>query len=277
MTKPSLSATQKWMQQILVSPLAFETDPNSYLPDSFKNDVEKLIKPNSRLSANERLQIYQTGYLARLRDCMEKQFSVLQMALGKELFQAFVDDYLQKYPSQSYTLSELGHRFAQYLEETRPDKELAPEERETWPDFMIELVRFEYKITRIFDADFSTTFEYALLKTPSEQLRLVEALELFAFKFPISQYYQQAIKGKSPAIPTPLPTYVALARTKDFRIGLFELNRGQYIFLNLWKMHGQFAPTLKAFIEQTGIDQKAFQEVWPKWKEYFTESLLLST
>ena len=141
MEKPSLSATQKWMQQILVSPLSFETDPNDFLPESFQNDVEKLIKPNSRLSGKERLQIYQTGYLARLRDCMEKQFVALKYALGDELFQAFSDDYLQRYPSESYTLSNLGNRFALFLEETRPDKDLTPEERETWPDFLIELVQ----------------------------------------------------------------------------------------------------------------------------------------
>lgn len=276
MEKPSLSATQKWMQQILVSPLSFETNPNDFLPKALQNDVEKLIKPNSRLSGKERLQIYQTGYLVRLRDCMAKQFVVLKYALGDELFQAFSDDYLQRYPSESYTLSNLGNRFAQFLQETRPDKNLPAEERETWPDFMIELVKLEYKITQIFDADFSAAFEYAVADTPDEQLRLVEAIELFSFKFPISQYYQKAVKGKVPVIPEPFPTYLAITRTKDFRIGLFELNRGQYIFLNLWKKHRLFVPTLSAFLEETGINHKDFQEVWPKWKGYFIDSLLFS-
>ena len=107
----SLKEIQQWMQQALLSPYSTQNP-----------STEQVICSSERLSAQQHLAIYQRSYVARLRECMAKQFEALQYALGKELFQQFVDQYLQTYPSKSYTLIHLGKYFADFLEETRPDK-----------------------------------------------------------------------------------------------------------------------------------------------------------
>lgn len=275
--KLSLSNTQKWMQQILVSPLSFDTDPSSFLPEDLKDDLEKIIAPNSRLGGKQRLEIYQTSYLARLRDCMEKQFTALKYALGNDLFQAFADDYLQKYPSQSYTLNDLGNRLAQFLQETRPDKDAPLNEKEDWPDFMIELAQYEYAINQTFDASFATDFEYATLKSPDHKLELVDSLQLFSFRFPVNQYYQSVVKNKPVELPLPSPTCTAILRKKNFQIGLIDLNPSQYHFLTFWLASGSFEKAKMNLKELSNDIESQFEKIWPLWKKYWIESGFLKT
>ena len=149
--KLPLKSLQNWMQSVLINPLGSTQDaPFTKLPPEYQNgNLEDIINPSKKQSARQRLAIYQRSYLARLRDCMANQFPVLEYALGEELFQLFADQYLQLYPSQSYTLMDLGERFSDFLERTRPDAD--QEEKEKWPDFMIELAQFEYTMLSIFD------------------------------------------------------------------------------------------------------------------------------
>ena len=121
------------MQSILISPEINFANAKDFINDS------------SRLSAEIHLSIYRQSYIARLRECMKNQFSALAFALGEELFQMFADQYLESYPSGSYTLNNLGKNFPAFLEETRPDAE--SEEKESWIDFIIELAKFEYSLS----------------------------------------------------------------------------------------------------------------------------------
>ncbi len=271
----SLQATQKWMQQILISPLTFDTDPSFFLPTEYRDDLEKIIAPNKRLSGKQRLEIYQNSYLARLRDCMEKQFTALKHALGSEIFQAFADDYLQRYPSTSYTLNTLGDRLAQFLNETRPDRDLPDDKKEEWPGFIIELVKFEFAINKIFDAILNSDFEYATPKTPDYELDLVDSLKLFSFQFPVNQYYQDILKGNSPQLPLSKPTFTAILRKKSFQIGLLDLNHSQYQFLVHWIVSGSFEDAKSAIINSTGDNHGRFNQIWPSWKKFFIENRFL--
>lgn len=94
----------------------------------------------------------------------------LEYALGEELFRAFADEYLHRYPSESYNLANLGDRFATYLAETRPDRD--EEVKEEWPDFMIELATFENAINKIFEEKVDQDDEVATRETEEENLSL---------------------------------------------------------------------------------------------------------
>jgi len=178
-----LKTLQEWMQKVLVNPFGTQDAPFKLLPDTFQEDIEKIITPSSRLSARARLAIYQRGYLARLRQCMQEQFSALNYALGDKLFHAFADQYLQVYPSRSYTLGDLGNHFIKYLQETRPDRDAPLDQKEDWPDFMIELVQLELAINSIFDREVAAIFP-PTQKINDNQLTLNPCLEIFAFQFP---------------------------------------------------------------------------------------------
>ena len=174
-----LAEIQKWMQSMLINP---------YQKKSEKETVDEMVESSNRLNAKDHLAIYQRSYVARLRDCMNKQFSALAYALGEDLFRAFADEYLQLYPSTSYNLINLGEKFPQFLEETRPDKE--QEIKEDWPDFMIELAQFEYAINIVFEEKAEESYQLATEETPENQLLLIPVLYAFHFQHPIRMHLQ---------------------------------------------------------------------------------------
>jgi hypothetical protein len=223
--------------------------------------VEEVIKPSSRLPARHHLAIYQQGYTARLRDCLAKQFTALEYALSPELFQAFADEYLRKYPSESYSLANLGDRFMTYLEDTRPDRDEPI--KEDWPDFMIELARFEWLINHLFNADVDHDGPLAIM-TPVEQLALVPGIRLLATKFPVRWFYQAVAKGEQPELPGPAASYYAILR-RDYKLAFFDLHQEQYLLLQALADGQALSQAFRSLSQKYGYALEGLAEVWPVW------------
>ena len=105
-----LPGLQRWMLDALFAPERADADV-----------VATTLLPGPRLPAAACLAIYQRSYILRLRKCLEEQFPACRHALGAGLFADFADEYLRACPSDSYTLHELGRRFPQWLQDSRPD------------------------------------------------------------------------------------------------------------------------------------------------------------
>jgi hypothetical protein len=109
-----------------------------------KDFAAKFIKPNDRLSSFERLEIYNRCYWFRVLDCLYDDYPGLLAILGNRKFLKLANVYLERYPSESLTLRNLGSRFEQFvLEEpqwTFPDQEMA-----------LDMVRFEWAQVIAFD------------------------------------------------------------------------------------------------------------------------------
>ncbi|MEM6686628.1 MAG: DNA-binding domain-containing protein, partial [Bacteroidota bacterium] len=211
----SFAEIQQWMQQQLMHP-------------QFSGDYETYVNSTSKLSAKQHVQIYQRSYIARLRDCMEAQFPALCYALGRPLFLQFADWYLLEYPSKSYTLGDLGQYFGQFLAETRPDKEAAV--KESWPDFMIELAKFEFLVNTSFDEKAAENHQIATPESDESRLQLVPVCYILQHNFPISEYYKAAVNERKPELPFAQESHCVLLR-RNYRLGLFELTPLQYHFL----------------------------------------------
>lgn len=252
------------MQQAIIGPSSVEQrSPQVFLPKDWQGrNLDTIIKPSSKLSSRQHLNIYQQSYILRLRACMANQFKALEFALGEMLFEGFVDEYLQAYPSRSYTLTDLGAQFADFLEATRPDKE--QEEKEDWPDFMIELARFEYQINFLFDVP-EELFVPADFTTPDEALRLIPVFEVFAHQFPIRWYYSEFSQGNDPELPLPEPTFCLILR-KKLRLAFYDLTQEQYQFLRCLQQAGS-VETAKLEI----TDAKKRDEIWQDWKRRWIE------
>src|SRR5262245_34966742 len=119
------------MQSVIVHPggvragLESET-AQTYLPLNLKT-VEQLVPGSQLQTSAERLAIYANAYYARLIECLESEFPVFRQTVGEETFAEFAADYLQHYPSQSYSLGHLGEQFPKYLAETKPPNDLQSE------------------------------------------------------------------------------------------------------------------------------------------------------
>ena len=73
------------------------------------------IKPNSKLTSFQRLEIYNQQYWYRLIDSLREDFPGLQAYLGEEVFELVVTGYLETHKSSSYTLRNLGAGLANFL------------------------------------------------------------------------------------------------------------------------------------------------------------------
>jgi hypothetical protein len=65
------------------------------------------IKPNDRLTAVERLEIYGRSYWFRVLDSLYDDFPGLRAVLGQRVFHQLSRAYLADCPSQSFTLRNL--------------------------------------------------------------------------------------------------------------------------------------------------------------------------
>jgi Putative DNA-binding domain len=104
----------------------------------------EFIKPNDRLTSFERLEIYNRQYWFRVLDCMYDDYPGVRAIVGERKFTKLATAYLTKYPSDSYTLRDLGHRLEQFLRDepvwSVPRQELA-----------INMARFEWAQVVAFD------------------------------------------------------------------------------------------------------------------------------
>lgn len=264
-TPHRLGQLQRWMQAVVMHSegvldgIASE-DARRQI-DVLPANVEQIVTRSRALTAVERLAIYHNAYHARLLECLREEFPVLAQALGEETFDAFAVDYLQRYPSRSYTLGQLGVHFARYLAETRPTGE---EEGagETWPDFLIDLATLEWTFNEVFDGpgvedepllDGDRLRALPPGRWPEVRLVPVCCLRLLALRFPAHDYFTSVRREGMAAAPEPCDTFLAVTR-RDFVVRHYELSRPAYELLRALSAGTPVGPAVAAVAENAGPD-----------------------
>lgn len=77
--------------------------------------AERFIAPNSRLTAFERLEIYNRQYWFRLLSALAEDFPALRAVVGASAFDRLATDYLSAHPSRSFSLRNLGSKLPEWL------------------------------------------------------------------------------------------------------------------------------------------------------------------
>ncbi len=224
-----LEQIQRWMQAVIVHPLGVErgiaSDDARQHVDVDAAGIERVVTRSKALSAVQRLEIYGYAYYARLLECLKEEFPAVLHAVGEDAFNSFALGYLQKYPSRSYTLFELGAKFPRYLDETRPaadpDSNAGDKAAADWIQFVVDLATFERTVGEIFDGPGP---EDGVLLS-AEQLRAVdsgqfltarlvavECLRLMALRFPVDDFYKAARRKEDVAPPDAAETFLAVTR-----------------------------------------------------------------
>jgi len=281
-SQPDLSTIQRWFQSVISHPegiqSGIETDEAQTLIHLKKSELEKIIRRSKNLSAEERLAIYANAYYARLLECLRESFPVLTKTLSPNVFNDFAFDYLQSYPSKSYTLNRLGDHFGDFLDQTRPDRTPEnPNPQTDWPDFLIDLARLEWNIEQVFDGPGAENKPILLTEdlqglAPEEfaAARLVpnRSLKLLEFKFPVNAYYTAA-KGlketeEPPAPPNPGQQFLALHR-RDFIVRRTELSAAQHALLASLQSGSTITEAIMAAAGQSDLPDEQFQSALRQW------------
>ena len=147
-TKRELRELQKLMATAVMRPLTSGDSIQRKWNDGRPTEkvVGSFIKPNNRLTASERLEIYNRQYWFRLRACLYSDYPGLHAILGDKKFARFTNAYLANFPSRSFTVRNLGSRLVAFIkavpELTAPHQQLA-----------LDVARVEWAYLDAFDSE----------------------------------------------------------------------------------------------------------------------------
>lgn len=220
-----LQAVQRWMLDALIAPGGVD-----------RRAVIDALLPGPQLDAAGCLAIYQRSYILRLRLCLGEQFPATHHALGATLFNDFASDYLRACPSDSHTLYQLGRRFPQWLQQSRPDRDLPEDEREEWIDFMVDLACYERELFRLFDAPGHEGRVWPGAGTEDRLLTLQPCLALAQYRYPVARYYHEVRAGRSPGLPARSPSHVVILR-RDYQTATYPVSPLHHRFLCALRQH----------------------------------------
>jgi hypothetical protein len=185
-TTADLRAFQRLMARAVVRPLAAgdRLDPRWIDGRRTADVAAEFVKPNARLTASERLQIYNRMYWYRLIGCMNDDCPGLRALLGERAFARLARAYLAKFPSRSFTLRNLCSRLPGFIRS---------EPRWTAPLTALahDTARFEWAQTVAFDAEAWPALDPARLAgTPPSRLRipLQPYLSLLVLGWPLDDF-----------------------------------------------------------------------------------------
>jgi len=113
----SLLEFQRRMVADVLRPLTPDDTMQTLLSNgtSMELHAASYVKPNPRLSAFERLEIYNRQYWFRVLSAIAEDFPALESVLGTVRFDKLVRDYIAANPSQCFTLRNLGSSLPQWL------------------------------------------------------------------------------------------------------------------------------------------------------------------
>jgi hypothetical protein len=193
-TKGEFHALQRLMASAVMRPLGRDDGMQKKWIDGrpTKKIVESFIKRNDRLTSFERLEIYNRQYWIRIRQCFYEDYPGLRAILGDKKFEKLADAYLANYPSQSFTLRNLGLRLVKFIEDeprwVSPHKQLA-----------LDLASLEWAHTEAFDNAAESPLqleELAGLNPAKIRLRLQPHLTLLKLKNEVDDFLIE-LKRKS--------------------------------------------------------------------------------
>jgi hypothetical protein len=181
-----LRSFQRMMATAVIRPLDANDNLQSKWIDGRPMDAvaSEFIKPNDRLTAFERLELYNRMYWYRLFDAIRDDCPGLLAALGEEAFGRLAQAYLARCPSRSFTLRNLCSRLEAFIRDN-------PELTAPRTALAVDIARFEWSQTVAFDGESRPVVAASsLARTPPGRLRLglQPYVTLLALDYPADTY-----------------------------------------------------------------------------------------
>jgi hypothetical protein len=217
------------MQEVVVHPGTVEEaiESDGAIREIPSARLSEVVLPSHSMTSAERVGVYHGMYLMRMEEALETDYPVIRYHLGDHQFGHLVREYVQRYPSTSYTLNRLGDHFPQFFLDE-------PE----WPDaaFLHDLARLELAMTEVFDEEESPVLGSEELEAvppdawEEARLRPISALRLLAFNHAVVPNLVAYHEDRPSPGPRRRATWVALYR-RDYSVLRLELSRAEYDLL----------------------------------------------
>lgn len=158
--------------------------------------------------AADRLKIYIRDYWARCVDCLLQDFRGLECVLGPKSFQGWMQRYLVRYPSRSYTLRNLGKNLLEFMRASYRGRRR---------EMIIDMIRFEWAKIEAFDRPAVPAFDPRLLTETQKRrldqipIRLQPHLFLLRLRYPV----YQVLDKKRRQLPVREECFTVVYRNED--------------------------------------------------------------
>jgi hypothetical protein len=225
----ALDKVQAWMQAVIVHPGSIgealvSQEAATVVP---AEELDQLVRPSWSLTAAERVEVYHGMYLLRMAEALETDYPALRHFLGEHAFETLVRDYVQAFPSRSYTLNRLGDHLPRFLMESWRHPQAA---------FLSDLARAELAITEAFDEEESSPVDGATIAGiapeawATARLRPIRALRLVQARYEIVSHLEAAKRGEPSHRPRRRATFLVFYR-RAYSVLRLELTRPEYELL----------------------------------------------
>lgn len=180
----SLADLQRTMAAAVTMPLTSEDAMQPSDPDgrNMSETAASFIAPNSRLTAFERLEIYNRQYWFRVLGALAEDFPALRAVVGEEAFAGLSVAYLSEHPSRSFTLRNLGSNLIAWLEQH-------PEWAGRRLRLAFDVARVEWGYVEAFDSAERPPLTLDQISTldGTSRLALQPHLQLLALQYPADE------------------------------------------------------------------------------------------
>jgi hypothetical protein len=226
-----LKQLQEWMSILVEHPRSARAGAHTKAARAIVSPQRvrrgEVVLPNDRMDPFQRVQVYNGGYFARLKEVLESDHPGLVHALGEETWLHVALGYLQRHPSRHPNLNRLNKNLPDYLATRKGLPNRA---------FHRDLARLEVLMTDAFDAPEFEPLDMTTLKdlTPDQWTALVfqpnPSLQVESFSYPVNAYLQDVFDGSEPGIPPRQKSHLAVYR-HDHRVYRLTLSSPMFTVL----------------------------------------------
>lgn len=142
MSDSELLEFQRSFSNCARQPFDFAQDVPQLHKHAYDRGMVEMIADSRQRRGIDRLKVYNQQYWYRLFTVMQEEFPLLRHLLGVRRLNQLVSEYLQKYPSKSYTLNHLSDRLVGFMRE----------DASNWRPEWIEAAVVDHAYIRVFDA-----------------------------------------------------------------------------------------------------------------------------
>lgn len=269
----SIDRIQRWLQGVIVHPgdvdaaLASADAAAEFPPEA----LGEVVTPSHTMSSSERVAVYHGMYMMRMVEAMEADYPATRHFLDEEKFEDLVRDYIQHFPSQSYTLNRLGDHFPEFLGQRPEDPDGA---------FLADLAGFELAVTQVFDEEETPVLSAEDLQAvPADAwdravLEPISAFRLLKLSYSVVPHLRAFHEQRPCPRPRRRNTWIAVYR-RDYSVLYLELTRAEHDLLEALTSGTSLADGLEAATLRLRSGQR--QEKIFKWfRTWVAEGLFSS-
>jgi uncharacterized protein (UPF0276 family) len=253
-----LVEAQTIMQDAILQGSTHDSNPNAW------------IRSKEEFTPANQLGVYVNAYRYRLYDVTAEDYPVLQHYMGNKKFEKLIWGFVNTVPSTHFNVGRFAVKLPMHVQQTLPKDK-----------FALELCELETAISQLTDPPETTPLTPAHLEgmTPEKMMELVlhprKAQQLFAFEYPVNDYYRMVKEEKYPKKPKKKKSFLAVFRHEDV-LWRMDLEEAEHQLLSILFSGQTIGEALVALPEENAPQLSEYFSRWMRngllsADEYITE------